>query len=134
MVIKIYSTMSEMETQQHKKVGNESSKFVIMVATEKVLTGIDASNVRGVIVAGSCRSLVKFWQEAGRAGHDGLDADIIVQFHEGHLENADGGQAYDVHESEGSFTGWLKTRTKVAGSELKNFSTTRRHRANVLQR
>ncbi len=122
VVIKSHSKMSEIETQQHKKIWNESCKFVIMVATEKFLTGIDASNVRGVIVAGSCRSLVKFWQAAGRAGRDGLDADIIVQFHEGHLENAHGGQSYDVHEGEGSFTDWAKNANECRRLRIEKFS------------
>ena len=63
---------------------NEKCHFV-MFATEGFGVGIDASNVRTVIVAGGSRSLIEFWQVTGRAGRDGDPAFIHVLYHSSFL-------------------------------------------------
>ena len=81
-VLKYHSRLSREERKEITERWREGSrgKRTVMLATEGFFTGTDYPYVRAVVFAGGCRSLVEFWQAAGRAGRDGKPADISVVY------------------------------------------------------
>ena len=86
----------------------------VMFATEGFGVGIDAPNVRHVIIVGGSRSLLDFWQVAGRAGRDGAVAWVHVLFSTTLLKMAGALQEKEIIANQdmyGDFQGWAANDT-----------------------
>ncbi|MCG7335452.1 DNA helicase RecQ [Sporosarcina sp. ACRSM] len=78
-VAKYHAGLSDVERQ------SEQDRFLmdeatVMVATNAFGMGIDKSNIRYVIHYQMPKNMESYYQEAGRAGRDGLDSDCTLLF------------------------------------------------------
>ena len=53
----------------------------VAIASTALSMGVNFPDVRYVVLFGPARSLLDFHQEAGRAGRDGLSANVILYFY-----------------------------------------------------
>lgn len=68
---------TERQAEQDRFLNDEA---VVMVATNAFGMGIDKSNIRYVIHYQMPKNMESYYQEAGRAGRDGLDSDCTLLF------------------------------------------------------
>lgn len=68
---------SERHDEQERFLNDEAT---VMVATNAFGMGIDKSNIRYVIHYQMPKNMESYYQEAGRAGRDGLDSECVLLF------------------------------------------------------
>lgn len=86
----------------------EKGKLRVVVATEGFTTGTDAGGVRLVVFAGGSRSLVEFWQAAGRGARDGGVAEVVVFYNKTMVCKAIGEVDGVGGEGAGVFPAWAE--------------------------
>ena len=107
------------------------NKALLMIATDAFGCGIDVPDVRNVIIAGGCRSLVELWQQGGRAGRDGKKAAITVVYDPSACDSIEHvvGSEYFLRSSCGDFKQWcedlhtcrrLKIESCITGWDMKH--------------
>lgn len=92
-----------MENEDRARVQDDFQfdRVQVIVATNAFGMGIDKSDVRFVIHANSARNIESYYQEAGRAGRDGLESTAVMIYHPNDLrtyrwfiDNSDADEEY----------------------------------------
>ncbi len=78
-VAKYHGGMSDTE-RHHEQERFLNDEATVMVATNAFGMGIDKSNIRYVIHYQMPKNMESYYQEAGRAGRDGLDSECVLLF------------------------------------------------------
>lgn len=76
---KYHGGMSDTE-RHHEQERFLNDEATVMVATNAFGMGIDKSNIRYVIHYQMPKNMESYYQEAGRAGRDGLDSECVLLF------------------------------------------------------
>eukprot|EP00171_Calliarthron_tuberculosum_P006647 IDg6647t1 len=92
-VLGCHSKLSISEKAQATREWKHSDprKLTVIAATDRFCTGTYSPDVRTVIIADRSRSIVEFWQAAGRAGRDRKVAYVSGLYYYDHLERYMGG-------------------------------------------
>lgn len=132
-----HAGLDEAERRQNQKDFLYDRK-TIMVATNAFGMGIDKSNVSFVIHYNMPKSIEAYYQEAGRAGRDGEEADCILLFSSGDvntarflIKNGSDNEEMDLAQAEiirqqdlarlDAMVGYCKTKTCLRGYILEYF-------------
>lgn len=91
---------AKLEPDQKRKAQEDFQydRVPVMIATNAFGMGIDKSNVRFVIHANVPGSIEAYYQEAGRAGRDGLPSEAILLYNEADLQT----QRFFIDQSDAS--------------------------------
>lgn len=94
----LYHAKLDAEDRRQAQEDFQYDRVPVMVATNAFGMGIDKSNVRFVIHANVPGSIEAYYQEAGRAGRDGLPSEAILLYNEADLQT----QRFFIDQSEAS--------------------------------
>lgn len=80
---KVEAYHAGMDSEQRSRVQDDFQfdRVPVIVATNAFGMGIDKSNVRFVLHVNSAKNMEAYYQEAGRAGRDGLPSEAVMLFH-----------------------------------------------------